>query len=177
MSNLTTEQAINLYVWEQFRLDSLTAPSASYLGGFNYAQYGGIRPIFPVSDTRGGDAAWNGKTYIVYDSFITPRKRNKSLYPVKSGQMLYAIRGSLSEIITWRDFIVNVLDREDVAAREVSDYVGESGNTANFRFHTIDAIQQSYIGNTVEPSTNLTSYTANVIIRYEYHLTNIYNNS
>ena len=53
MSNYP-EVAINEYVWEQFRLDSLKAASASYLGGFNYNQYKGIVPFFPVSDNTSG---------------------------------------------------------------------------------------------------------------------------
>ena len=173
--NSYPENAINEYVWEQFRLDSLKAASASYLGGFKYSQYNGIVPFFPVSDNVSGSTKWKDKTYVIYDSFAT-KKPYKGLYPVKSSQMMYSIRGSLEDIYLWRDFITNVLDREDVAGNEISEYAGANMSNVNFRFHCINVFQNNYIGNSTESSGVTKTYSTNLVIKYDYHITNVYNN-
>jgi hypothetical protein len=165
MSNYP-EVAINKYVWRQFQLAKPTIYNA-YKTGI---------PIFPVSDNLSGDSEWGGKTYIIYDSFAKPRSVNKGFYPIKSAQMMYSIKGDLTSIYEWRDFIINVLDREDIAARDVNSYAPTVLNDMNFYFHSICAYQMNYIGNTTEASGTVKDFATNIIIRYDYHITNIYNN-
>ena len=163
------EVAINEYVWEQFHV----TPSMSA----TYSSYSGTVPIFPVSDNVSGTTKWEGKTYIIYDSFIKPRSSNKYFYPIKAGQMMYSIKGTLENIYKWRDFISNVLDREDIAARDINNYAGENINNFDLGFHCINVTQANYIGNTTESSGTKKTYSTNLIIRYDYHITDIYNNS
>lgn len=161
------ELIINSYVWEQFRISK---PSI-------YADYTN-RPFVPVRD-YGSDYPWDNKPYIVYDSFIKARTARKYFYPVKAGQMMYSIKGGIGEIYEWRDFISNVLDREDDAAFDINEYAGESGNfdPLTVKFHCINTSQANYIGNTTEEQGQRREYSSNLIIKYDYHITNIYNNS
>lgn len=174
MSNYP-EVAINLYVWEQFRLDSLKSASASYLKGFNYNQYKNIVPFFPVSDNTSGRTKWNDKTYVIYDSFLKNRTKYNTFYPIKTSQMIYSINGELEEIFKWKDFIYNILDRDDIAARAVNEYAGQNLNDIQFSFHSINASQSNYIANTTESSGTKKVFSTNLIIKYEYHRTDIYN--
>jgi len=159
------EVLINKYVWKQFQLAKPTT----------YNKYGTVTPIFPVADTKAGDTAWGNKPYIIYDSFIRARSMNKYFYPVKCAQMMYSIKGSLTEIYEWRDFIINALDREDVAAKDINEFAGTINNDELY-FHCINAMQIKYIGSTSQQSGTNKVYSTELVIRYDYHLTNIYNN-
>lgn len=159
------EIIINNYLWEQFQ----TAKPAIY------SQYSGLMPIFPVNDIKAGDSSWGNKPYIIYDSFAKPRSTRKYFYPVKSGQLMYSIKGSISDIYEWRDFIINVLDREDVAAREINEYAGENLSNLRSYFHCINAYQMNYIGNTTEMTGQRKQFSTNLIVKYDYHITDIYN--
>lgn len=160
------EIAINKYVWHQFEI---AKPAI-------YANYTAIIPFFPVSDIKAGDTAWGEKPYIVYDSMMTSRTRNKYFYPVKSAQMIYSIKGSITEIYEWRDFISNVLDREDIAARDVNKYAGANSLDLNAYFHCINTNQINYIGQTSKISGQIKEYSTDLVIRYDYHINNLYNN-
>lgn len=156
---------INSYVWEQFRL----AKSSIYS---NYSS----RPFVPIRDIN-SDYPWGDSPYIVYDSFMRPRSKNKYFYPIKTAQMMYSIKGSVSDIYEWRDFISNVLDREDDAAKDINEYAGNSGNfdPLTVKFHCINTSQVNYVGNTTEQSGQRRHYSANLIVKYDYHITDIYN--
>ena len=104
------------------------------------------------------------------------RTRNKYFYPVKSAQMIYSIKGSITEIYEWRDFISNVLDREDIAARDVNNYAGANSLDLNAYFHCINTNQINYIGQTSKISGQIKEYSTDLIIRYDYHINNLYNN-
>ena len=161
-----TETIINKYVWRQFQLAKPTI----------YAKYTGIIPIFPVSDVKAGDTAWGNKPYIVYDSFIRARSSNRYFYPMKSGQLMYSIKGGLADIFDWRDFISNVLDREDAAAHDVNEFAGTLNNNKYF-FHCLNVSQLKYPGSSTKETGIDKKYATDLIIRYDYHLINIYNNS
>lgn len=160
------EVAINKYVWKQFQL---AKPAV-------YSQYSSTIPFFPVTDIKAGDTAWGTKPYVVYDSFIRARSTNRYFYPVKAGQLMYSIKGSLSEIYDWRDFISNVLDREDAAASDINEFAGTLNNNKYF-FHCINVSQLKYVGASTKDYGIKERYATELIIRYDYHLTNIYNNS
>lgn len=162
------EIIINNYVWEQFRL---AKPSI-------YADYTNM-PFIPVRDF-GSEYPWEDKPYIVYDSFMKARTTNKYFYPIKTAQMMYSIKGGISDIYEWRDFISNVLDREDAAAFDINEYAGETGNfdPLTVKFHCINTSQINYVGNTTEGRQGQRKeYSSNLIIKYDYHITDIYNNS
>ena len=171
MSNFP-EEILNAYLWEQFKTNG-----SEYIPTFTLSQYKNIVPIFPVSDNKSGDAKWAGKTYIIYDSFMKMRTSNKYFYPVKSAQIMYSIRGAkLEELFEWRDFIFIVLDREDAAANDINQFAGEVFDNVSIRFHCINAMQNNYIGNTTETLGTQKTFSTNLIVKYDYHSSNIYNN-
>lgn len=157
------ELIINSYVWNQFEI---AKPSI-------YSQYT-ASPFIPVRD-MGSNYPWGTKAYIVYDSFAKPRTANRYFYPVKSGQLMYSIKGSISEIYEWRDFIINVLDREDAAAQDINEYAGENLTNLRSYFHCINAYQMNYISNNTEQTGQQKQFSTNLIIKYDYHITDIYN--
>lgn len=161
------EVAINKYVWKQFEIAKPAIFSA----------YKGVVPIFPVSDNKSGDTKWGARTYIIYDSFIKSRMKNKGIYAIKSAQMMYSIKGEIASIYEWRDFIVNVLDREDISARDVNNFAGTNFNDNQYYFHSICTNQINYIGNTTETGGVLKEFSTNIVIKYDYHITNVYNNA
>jgi len=161
-----TEILINKYVWRQFQLEK---PAT-------YAKYGTTIPFFPINDVKAGDSAWGNKPYVIYDSFIRPRQTNRPFYPQKGSQLMYSIRGTIQEVYEWRDFIYDVLDREDVAAYDVNQYCGTIGNN-KFYFHRFNVSQVKYIATTSTESGLNKSYSTELVIRYDYHRTNIHNNA
>jgi hypothetical protein len=88
---------------------------------------------------------------------------------------MYSIKGSIAEIYEWRDFIANVLDREDAAANDINEFCGTFNNNKYF-FHCINVSQLKYVGSSTKDSGAKKEYSTELIIRYDYHLANIYNN-
>lgn len=169
------EVAINSYVWEQFRLDSLKSASASYLEGFDYNAYGGITPFFPVDDATAGTKSWGNKTYVRFDSMTRNRAGvTRGLYPVKGGQMIYSIKGPVDEVFKWRDFISNILDREDIVAMEINEWAGQNLDKYYTWFHNIATMQSNAMNQTTTDTTQRKLYSADLVIRYDYHITNVY---
>lgn len=173
--NSYPEVAINKYVWEQFRLDSLKSASVSYLGGFDYAAYAGVVPFFPLEDGLAGSSKWGDKPYVRFDSFLRPRSSMRSFYPIKSAQMIYSIKGGVDEVFQWRDFISNVLDREDQAAKDINSYAGQNLDNYYTWFHNVSTMQIQSMNQSSPQASQRKTYSADLIIRYEYHITNVYN--
>lgn len=159
------ETVINKYVWKQFEIARPTI----------YSTYGNIVPIFPITDTKAGDTAWEQKPYIVYDSFMKMRSRNRIFYPIKSAQMIYSIKGSITQIYEWRDFIYNVLDRGDIVANELNDFGGTLPGEISYYFHSVEASQINYINNTTQQAGQRKDFSTDLIIKYDFHRTDIYN--
>lgn len=173
--NSYPEIAINKFVWEQFRLDSLKSASASYLGGFDYNQYKGIIPFFPLDDTLAGTAKWGTKPYVRFDSFLRPRSGARGFFPVKSAQLIYSIKGTGADVWKWRDFISNVLDREDEVAQEINEYAGQNLDNYYTWFHRLNTMQMTSVNETSTAAGQQKLYSTDLLIRYDYHITNVYN--
>lgn len=152
------ETIINKFVWDQFRQKR---PGI-------YSKYN-VMPIFPVDDIQAGDSAWDGKTHIIYDSMARPRNLRKQFYPVKYGQMLYSVKGNINDIFEWRDFLVDMLDREDAVAQEVNEFAGTLNNDKIY-FHSLCAYQSTYINTSYKSiPTQRKDQTTDIIIPFEYH--------
>jgi hypothetical protein len=165
MSNYP-EVLINNYVWEKFRINK---PSI-------YAEYpAGIKPIFPFTDSRAGDQTWQNKAYIIYDSFIRPRTgQYKYFYPIKSGQLVYSIRGDNGQLFEWRDFITDVLDREDVVAAEVNNFSASENASNKIHFQCFNVYQTLPVGQTTKDVSLSQQLITNLIIRYDYHTSGVF---
>ena len=121
-----------------------------------------IIPYFPVHDSTGIDASWEHKPYVVYDwiSLRTPT----DLYPRKTEQLVYSIRGQIDEIYKIRDDIVGYLDRQDESANELNLWQQEALPTEEcVSFHTMRAWQS---GRVVQPDQTKQFYTLPMIIEY-----------
>lgn len=171
MSNNYPETLINKYVWKQFEI---AKPQIHSLYGTGASA---TVPFFPVNDIKAGDTAWGSKPYIIFDSFMRARSGNRTFYPIKTAQMIYSIKGKLSDIYEWRDFISNVLDREDSAASDLNEFIGGNvvGGT-DIYFHSLSTNQVNYIGQSTTQSGQNKVFSADLIIRYDYHRTDIYDN-
>jgi len=156
------EQLINEYVWSRFQVRKSAV----------YAQYNGVIPFFPVTDAL-SDSAWGTKPYVVYDSIMRPRQKKDWHYAIKSAQMVYGIRGSITEIYEWRDFISNVLDRGDDAAKALNAHAGAQAGTSTTFFHSLETFQLNYTGKTSDKAETRKMYSTDLIIRYDYHRTDL----
>jgi hypothetical protein len=161
------EILINNFVWEKFRIHKSSI----------YNEYpANIKPIFPFTDSRAGDATWENKAYIIYDSFVRPRTGTyKYFYPIKSGQLVYSIRGNNGQLFEWRDFIVDVLDREDVAAQEINNFSALENINNHIYFQCINVYQTLPIGQTTKDVSLNQQLITNLIIRYDYHTGGVFN--
>lgn len=160
------EVLINNYIWEQFKNHK---PSI-------YNQYpAGTKPIFPFTDSRAGDQTWENKSYIIYDSFIRPRTGSyKYFYPMKSGQLVYSIRGNNGQLFEWRDFIHDVLDREDVVAQEINEFSAAAYPNNRIYFECFNVYQTLPVGQTTKEVSLSQQLIANLIIRYDYHTSGVF---
>jgi hypothetical protein len=160
------EVLINNFVWEQFRINK---PGI-------YSEYdANVKPIFPFTDSRAGDQTWANKAYIIYDSFIRPRSgKYKYFYPIKSGQLVYSIRGNNGQLFEWRDFIVDLLDREDEVAKEVNEFSASENANNRIYFQCFNVYQTLPVGQTTKDVSLSQQLITNVIIRYDYHTDGVF---
>jgi hypothetical protein len=69
----------------------------------------------------------NGFPYIIWSSFSNPRSVPRSIYPIKSGQLMYEIvtpePDKTSKFMQTRSFITNLLDRNDESGKNLNDFI------------------------------------------------------
>lgn len=133
------------------------------------AAYNGIVPFFPLADSRAGDAGWGAKPYVVYDYMF--KFHNKAFYPVKKVQIMYFVRGTAEDVITWTNAIGMILDREDVSAQAINEYLADNDPTAGVFFHRLRVMQIDMVNDNRQDLTVRQQYTATLIVEMEYHVT------
>lgn len=154
---------INSYVWAQF-----TENAPQFV-----SQYNGIVPIFPVRDALAADSTWGSKPYIIYDNMA--RFRTARFYGIRKEQLLYSVRGEVPEIFMVRDLITDILDRSDDAAKDINDYAGDNLENPLIFFHDFRVYQMSGTSEKTDNISNRQYYATEMIIEYQYHPQEIYN--
>ena len=151
--------SVNRYIWDTMkRID----PALDQ-------EYGGIVPFFPLADSRGGDANWGDKPYIVYD--ITTRKRQNRFYPKHAIQIYYFIRGQAQDVIVWSNAIQHIIDREDDAAKDVNSFMADKHpDEANVYFHTFNSFMMDQVNDKRMDHAVQQFYTMSMIVEATYHL-------
>lgn len=149
---------VNRFLWnEMVALDESLLP-----------QYGTIVPFFPLADSRAGDAGWGAKPYVVYDSLF--KLRGKPFYPVKKIQIMYFVRGTAEDVITWSNVIGHILDREDESAQDVNNYLRDNEPDAGIYFHKTRVLQIDMVNDQRQDLSVRQQYTSSMIIDLEYHI-------
>lgn len=131
--------------------------------------YNGIVPFFPLADSRAGDAGWGAKPYVVYDFMF--KFHNGPFYPVKKVQIMYFIRGTAEDVITWTNAIGTILDREDVAGQAINEYLADNDPNAGVFFHRLRVMQIDMVNDNRQDLTVRQQYTATLVVEMEYHIT------
>jgi len=112
--------------------------------------------------------------YILWSSFSNPRSVPRTIYPIKSGQIMYKIVSfTTEELLQLKSFILNVFDRNDESAKDLNDFGGEkNGKDGRIFFHCTSTFQLDFIDQlTNETNTPLQE---KIIVKYEYHDINIF---
>lgn len=149
---------VNKYVWhEMTTIDSSLTTT-----------YDGIVPFFPLADSRGGDASWGSKPYVVYDQLF--KLGTKKLPYIHKMQALYFVRGTSEDVITWTNAIQHILDRGDDAAKDCNTYLAETNSDADVYFHCFSGLQIDMVNDNRQDLAVRQYYTASMIIDMEYHL-------
>ena len=154
--------SVNKYIWDTMkRID----PSLE-------AEYQGVLPFFPLADSRGGDANWGAKPYIVYD--ITTRKRQNKFYPKHSVQIYYFVRGQAEDVIVWANTIQHIIDREDDAAKDVNSFMADQHpEEAKVYFHSFNAFMMDQVNDKRMDLAVSQFYTMSMIVETSYHLNGV----
>ena len=119
----------------------------------------GIQPFFPIHDSTGIEAGWENNPYVVYD-WIKMRN-DSSFHPIKTHQLIYSIRGTVTQVYETRDAIVDRLDREDESAQVLNQWQKDNNYTDCAFFHSIRAWQSSRV---LEPDNTKQYYVLPMII-------------
>lgn len=149
---------VNKYLW-----DAMTTTDTNLA-----AQYGNIIPFFPLADSRAGDAGWGTKPYVVYDSLF--KLRGKPFYAIKKLQVMYFVRGTAEDVITWSNVIGHILDREDESAQDVNNYLRDNEPDAGIYFHRTRVLQIDMVNDQRQDLSVRQQYTSSMIIDLEYHI-------
>lgn len=150
--------SVNRFLW-----NDMTALDDSLL-----SQYGTIIPFFPLADSRAGDAGWGSKPYVVYDTLF--KMRGKPFYPVKKIQVMYFVRGTAEDVITWSNVIGHILDREDESAQDINNYLRDNEPDAGIYFHKTRVLQIDMVNDQRQDLSVRQQYTSSMIIDLEYHI-------
>lgn len=132
-------------------------------------KYAGIVPFFPLADSRAGDAGWGAKPYVVYDFLF--KLRGKPFYPVKKVQIMYFVRGTAEDVVTWSNAIGHIMDRDDVSAQAVNEYLAVNDSDAGVYFHRTRVLQVDMVNDSRQDLSVRQQYTSSMMIEMEYHIT------
>jgi hypothetical protein len=165
-SNLAVPvKAINGYLWDTMkRIDTGLA-----------AQYDGLVPFFPMSDSSSGASMWEDKPYIIYDRIL--KLSPSPFYPTRTEHIIYSLKANEEETYEWGTAIQYILDRQDDAAKDINSWNGARANPEAVYFHHLSAYQSGGASSTrggakVRDFSNRPYYITQFIIDAEYHYTN-----
>jgi hypothetical protein len=171
---LNEEIIINHYVWNKFKEYRSEITLKYRIDGKD------VVPFIPVSDTVASTFPWGDNSYIVYDSYYTNRTSYRQFYPIKTGQMIYSIKGTIQEIFDWRDFIVNILDRGDQSGQDINnpgliDFLPpDLRSQVKTHFHCTNVFQVNSINQSTKQSGVEKDFSTDLIIKYDYHISNLF---
>jgi hypothetical protein len=150
---------VNGYLWNTIeKIDSALV-----------ASYGGITPIFPLSDSASGVESWGEKAYIVYDRML--QLSRNPLYPVKQEQTLYSLKGNEEQTIQWALAIQVILDRMDDAAKDINEWNRSLASPHHIYFHHVRVFQLLRRPTESREFSNRPHYISQFMIETEYHFT------
>jgi hypothetical protein len=148
---------INNYIWDCMQvLDPVLT-----------AGYAGIVPFFPLYDNQAGNAKWGTKPYAVYDIMSPARKAG--LYAVKRSQMLYSIRGTVPDLFTFRDLIIDIIDRDDDAGKDVNEWAGINAPDNDLYFHRFAVNEVNWSSEITIAKDTRQAVTKDLIVEFFYH--------
>ena len=84
---------------------------------------------------------------------------------------MYFVRGTAEDVITWTNAIGMILDREDVSAQAINEYLADNDPTAGVFFHRLRVMQIDMVNDNRQDLTVRQQYTATLIVEMEYHVT------
>lgn len=148
---------INNYIWDNMQL-----MDPDFTAG-----YGSIVPFFPLYDNQSGNQKWADKTYVVYD-IMSPARR-PGLYAVKRAQLLYSIRGTVPDIFTFRELIVDIIDRDDDAGKDINDWAGVNVPDNNLYFHRFFVNEVNWSSEVTLSKDTRQPVTKDLIVEFFYH--------
>lgn len=149
---------VNRYVWNTMKEIDDTLD----------AQYDGIIPFFPLADSRGGDASWGNKPYVVYDHLY--RLRTGYFPYIHRVQLLYFVRGTAEDVVTWTNAIQHILDRGDDAAKDCNKFLFETDQDADIYFHCFKGFMVDMVNDSRQDLAVRQYYTGSMIIEADYHI-------
>lgn len=161
-TNLFAPVLINNYIWHE--IISLDAAFAS--------RYSNV-PFYPIYDNKGGNAKWDGKPYVVYDTMTI--KRRQPLYVTKRENLLYSIRGTVPEILYFKDLINYIIDRQDDAGKDLNAWAGENVVNNKIYFHSFATNELNWSSEITEVQDTRQPVTKNLILEYDYHFARYHN--
>ena len=151
---------INGYVWD--KLKQLDGP------GGDLSKYT-VRPFFPISDAKSGDAFWQSNTYVIYDQLM--KFRETPFYPVHKEQVLYFVRGTATNNLVWTNAIAHILDRGDQAGKDVNAWMRINQPDCGIYFHSFKVFQVDHAAEQRTDQALNQRYVSTMVIEYTYHLT------
>ena len=150
---------LNKYLW-----NAMTTVDPTLL-----TTYGNVVPFFPLADSRAGDAGWENKPYVVYDNLF--KLRGTTFPQIKHLQIMYFVRGSAEDVITWSNVIAHILDREDDSAKDVNAYLATLNPVPEIFFHRMRIHQIDMVNDQRQDLAVRQQYTASMIVDTKYHIT------
>jgi hypothetical protein len=153
----------------------------------NLADENGIRiiPVVPTSPYPAGavgplllDPLTNPDQFLItYDDFIRARSgAGRNFYPVKSIQSRIKVSMSdFSKMLLFRNRAIQLLDRCDVSAQEVNNWINVNTPGDRIFFHSIDAYQSVYMSDATNLDDQRNVFSGDIIVRADYHINGSYN--
>jgi hypothetical protein len=169
------ESYLTHYVWDQFK----TIAPELYT---RWHQVAGatVIPFFPFSAEASipDEIKDSQLPYVIWDSFIKTRTVNKYFYPIKSSQVRFRIKGEFSQLMAFRQIMYDILDREDDSAKDANAWAGSNSIAIpSIFFHCTNAFQTGYIESATDSNNFRQQSITDLIVKFDYHQSSVYNQS
>lgn len=151
---------INNYIWDLVSgsISGLPAAPSAVWNASNYT----YKPFYPVTESLAPDSTI--MPFVIYDYMLLPKAG--TFWPIQKEEAEYCIVGDLPNIFYVKNYIVDALEKFDESARDINNYLINSGATVNFKYITVD--QENYIADEKRIDSFKPKFITCLKLTYEY---------
>lgn len=127
----TAATIIRGYVWEKMQEDGILDPNDYIADGFTKP----LVPLIPISDVPQFKNLLPGKLYIIWDFSVNGY--SEDFWVCEEEMTFSVVHNNRNKLIEITMYLIDLLRRMDIVAKELEEYESTLTNDPKFNFHNV----------------------------------------